>query len=123
MWVSVPAAPASIDILRSVTAVVAGHTQLGFDRVDDLRLAVSEGAGRLIRAGEQRGSLHAAFTVDGAGVAIELTLRGATVPGWPIGPDVDALSWVVIDTLTDDATESLIGEDPCIGLRMRFSRS
>jgi serine/threonine-protein kinase RsbW len=122
MWVSVPATPASIDILRSVTAVVAGHTRLGFDRVDDLRLAVSEGAGRLIRAGESRGSLRASFSVDGGGIGVELTLRGGNVPSWPIGPGVDALSWVVIETLADDATESLVGEDPCIGLRLRFAR-
>jgi serine/threonine-protein kinase RsbW len=122
MWVSVPATAASIDILRSVTAVVAGHTALGFDRVDDLRLAVSEGAGRLIRAGESRGSLRASFSVDDGGVGVELTLRGANVPSWPIGPGVDALSWVVIDTLADDATESLADEHPCIGLRLRFVR-
>lgn len=122
MWVSVPATPASIDILRSVTAVVAGHTTLGYDRVDDLRLAVSEGAGRLIRAGESHGSLRASFSVDGGGIGVELTLRGASVPGWPVGPGVDALSWVVIETLADDATESLVGEDPCIGLRVRFAQ-
>jgi hypothetical protein len=44
------------------------------------------------------------------------------VPGWPVGPGVDALSWVVIETLADDATESLVGEDPCIGLRVRFAQ-
>ena len=124
MWISVPALPASIDVLRSVTAVVAGHTPLGIDRVDDLRLAVSEGAGRLIRASEQRGSLRASFTTDDAGLHIRLALQDATVARWPLGPDADPLSWIVIETLTDGAEEALDGNDhPCIGLHVSYTRS
>jgi hypothetical protein len=122
MWISVPAIAASIDVLRSVTAAVAGHTSLGIDRVDDLRLAVSEGAGRLIRASEERGSLRAAIASDDAGVHIQLALREATVPRWPLGPDEDPLSWIVIETLTDAAEEALDEGDPSIGLHVRFTR-
>jgi hypothetical protein len=118
MWISVPAAAASIDVLRSVTAVVAGHTTLGIDRVDDLRLAVSEGAGRLIRASEQRGSLRATFAADRAAVHVHLTLRDVSVPTWPLGADADALSWIVIATLTDAAEEVFDDGEPCIGLHM-----
>jgi serine/threonine-protein kinase RsbW len=121
-WINVPATPGSIDILRSVTAVIAGHTSLGFDRVDDLRLAVSEGAGRLIRASEHRGSIRVSFSVDDGGLAIHLALRDATVPRWPLGPDVDPLSWIVIETLTDEAEESVDGTDPSIGIRIGFHR-
>ncbi len=122
MWISVPARPMSIDVLRSVTAVVAGHTPLGIDRVDDLRLAVSESAGRLIRAGEQQGSLRASFAVDPAGLHIQLALRDASIPQWPLGPDADPLSWIVIETLTDTAEEALDGEDPCIGMHVSYAQ-
>jgi hypothetical protein len=120
MWISVPATAASIDVLRSVTAVVAGHTTLGIDRVDDLRLAVSEAAGRLIRASEQRGTLRATFAERDDGLDLQLTLHDGSTPGWPLGSDADPLSWIVIDTLTDDAKESLDGGDPSIDLRMSF---
>jgi hypothetical protein len=112
----------SIDVLRSVTAVVAGHTPLGIDRVDDLRLAVSESAGRLIRAGEQQGSLRASFAVDPAGLHVQLALRNASIPQWPLGPDTDPLSWIVIETLTDTAEEALDGEDPCIGMHVSYAQ-
>jgi serine/threonine-protein kinase RsbW len=123
MWISVPATAASIDVLRSVTAVVAGHTTLGIDRVDDLRLAVSEAAGRLIRASEQRGTLRASFEEQGEGLRLQLTLRESSAPHWPLGADGDPLSWIVIDTLTDAAEESLDGDDPCIELGMSFPSS
>jgi serine/threonine-protein kinase RsbW len=123
MWVRVPAVPSSIDLLRSVTAVVAGHTPLGIDRVDDLRLAVSEGAGRLIRASDQRGSLRTSFAADDAGLHIRLALRDATVARWPLGPDADPLSWIVIETLTDSAEEALDGNDPIIGLHVSYTPS
>lgn len=122
MWISVPATPGSIDVLRSVTAVVAGHTPLGIDRVDDLRLAVTEGAGRLIRASDEDGALRASVASDGDGVHIQLVLRDATVARWPLGPDADPLSWIVIETLTDAAEESLDDGDPCIGLHVRFTQ-
>jgi hypothetical protein len=118
-WISVPATPASIDVVRSVAAVVAGHTSLGFDRVDDLRLAISEAAGRLIRAGGRVGSLRAAFTNTGDGLRIDLTLRDADVERWPIDAEADPLSWVVIEALADDAEESLLDDDPCISLLVR----
>jgi serine/threonine-protein kinase RsbW len=122
MWISVPATPASIDVLRSVTAVVAGHTPLGIDRVDDLRLAISEGAGRLIRASDERGALRASIASDGGGVHIQLALRDAAVARWPLGPNEDPLSWIVIETLTDAAEEALDDGDPCIGLHVSFAQ-
>jgi len=120
MWISVPATAPSIDVLRSVTAVVAGHTTLGIDRVDDLRLAVSEAAGRLIRASEQRGTLRASFAERDGGLHLQITLRDGAAPQWPPAATADPLSWIVIDTLTDAAEESLDGDDPSIGLRMSF---
>jgi hypothetical protein len=113
----VPATPSSIDVLRSVAGVVAGHTSMGFDRVDDLRLAVSEAAGRLIQASGSEGTIRQVVAVDDAMVRIDLTMPTTAIGRWPIGPDIDAFSWVVIDTLADDAAESMTDDGPCIGLR------
>jgi hypothetical protein len=119
--VTVPANPNAIDVLRSVAGVVAGRTPMGFDRVDDLRLAVSEAAGRLIQAAGAVGTIREVVVVEDGGVRIDLTMPGAEIGRWPIGPNIDAFSWVVIDTLADAATESMTDHGPCIGLRFGFA--
>ena len=118
--VTVPATPNAIDVVRSVAGVVAGRTPMGFDRVDDLRLAVSEAAGRLIQAAGGRGTLHEVIAVEDDAVQIHLTMPTSEIGRWPIGPNIDAFSWVVIDTLADVATETMSDEGPCIGLRFGF---
>jgi anti-sigma regulatory factor (Ser/Thr protein kinase) len=118
--VSVPATPNAIDVLRSVAGVVAGRTPMGFDRVDDLRLAVSEAAGRLIQAAGAIGTIHEVVAIEDGSVRIDLTMPQADIGRWPIGPNIDAFSWVVIDTLADHAAESMTDDGPCIGLRFGF---
>ncbi|HEX3300121.1 MAG TPA: hypothetical protein VHW68_08415 [Actinomycetota bacterium] len=119
--VTVPATPDAIDVLRSVAGVVAGRTPMGFDRVDDLRLAVSEAAGRLIQAGGAAGTIREEIAVEDAGVRIDLTMPAAEIGRWPIGPNIDAFSWVVIDTLADTAAESMTDDGPSIALRFGFA--
>lgn len=118
--VTVPATPRAIDVLRSVAGVVAGRTPMGFDRVDDLRLAVSEAAGRLIQAAGGTGTIRQEVAVDDHSVRIDLTLPAADIGRWPIGPNIDAFSWVVIETLADDVNESMTDDGPGIGLRFGF---
>jgi len=118
--VTVPATPNAIDVLRSVAGVVAGRTPMGFDRVDDLRLAVSEAAGRLIQAAGGTGTIRQHVSVDDGSVRIDLTLPDADIGRWPMGPNIDAFSWVVIDTLADGANESMTDDGPGIGLRFGF---
>jgi hypothetical protein len=121
--VTVPATPNAIDVLRSVAGVVAGRTPMGFDRVDDLRLAVSEAAGRLIQAAGAIGTIREVIQVDDAVVRIDLTMPTTGIGRWPIGPNIDAFSWVVIETLADHAAESMTDDGPCIELRFGFVRT
>jgi len=118
--VSVPATPNAIDVLRSVAGVAAGRTPMGFDRVDDLRLAVTEAAGRLIQAAGATGTIREVVSIEDGAVRIDLTMPEADIGRWPIGPNIDAFSWVVIDTLADHAAESMTDDGPCIGLRFGF---
>jgi anti-sigma regulatory factor (Ser/Thr protein kinase) len=118
--VSVPATPNAIDVLRSVAGVVAGRTPMGFDRVDDLRLAVTEAAGRLIQAAGATGTIREVVSIEDGAVRIDLTMPEADIGRWPIGPNIDPFSWVVIDTLADHAAESMTDDGPCIGLRFGF---
>jgi hypothetical protein len=93
---------------------------MSFDRVDDLRLAVSEAAGRLIQAAGGVGTIREVVVVEGDAVRIDLTMPMADIGRWPIGPNIDAFSWVVIDTLADTAAESMTDDGPSIGLRFGF---
>ncbi len=93
---------------------------MGFDRVDDLRLAVSEAAGRLIQAAGAAGTIREEIAVEHAGVRIDLTMPAAEIGRWPIGPNIDAFSWVVIDTLADTVAESMTDDGPSIALRFGF---
>src|SRR3954463_6702356 len=119
--VTVPATPNAIDVLRSVAGVVAGRTPMGFDRVHDLRLAVSEAAGRLIQAAGATGTIREVVAVDDDGVRIDLKMPATDIGRWPIGPNIDAFSWIVIDTLAYSAAESMTDDGPCIGLRFGFA--
>ena len=93
---------------------------MGFDRVDDLRLAVTEAAGRLIQAAGATGTIREVISIEDGAVRIDLTMPEADIGRWPIGPNIDAFSWVVIDTLADHAAESMTDDGPCIGLRFGF---
>jgi len=118
--VSVPATPNAIDVLRSVAGVVAGRTPMGFDRVDDLRLAVTEAAGRLIQAAGATGTIREVVSIEDGAVRIDLTMPEADIGRWPIGPNIDAFSGVAIATHDDHAAESMTDDGPCIGLRFGF---
>lgn len=119
--VSVPATPHAIDVLRSVTAAVAARSRLGFEQVDDLRLAVSEAAARLISLG--RGStVREEIRIDADTIAVRLVLLDAAITDWPLPDRATPFSRIVIDALVDDASESLQDGDPCIELRLRVPR-
>jgi hypothetical protein len=118
-WVSVPAAPHAVEVLRSVTGAVAARTVLGFDQVDDLRLAVSEAATRLIGVGGQRGTLREEIRTGPDSIVVRLVLCDAPDVQWPPPPGEHPFSWTVILALVDGATESLEdGHNPCIEMRL-----
>jgi serine/threonine-protein kinase RsbW len=100
--VSVPARPQFVQVLRAVAASVAARLDFPYDVIEDLRLAVDEAFGQLLRL---------------PGPATELLLRLAARPGrleavacsdakpeaWP-PPGADrSLGWQVLSGLTDHA--------------------
>ncbi|MGA9160956.1 MAG: ATP-binding protein [Actinomycetota bacterium] len=116
--VSVPAEAASVQVLRAVTASVAARSDMSFDGIEDLRLAVDEACAWLLTPGRQAGSmtlrlrpmddrLEAVVSIDGAG------------PTWPPPDAEQSLSWRVLSALVD--TLSLEGDDagPAIHLTKR----
>ena len=120
MSIVVPATPRAIDVLRSVSAAVAARAPLGFDQIDDLRLAVSEAASRLVRAVAD-GPAELLERIDATDDAVTIVLRveGHDVDPWPPPADVDRLSWTVIEALVDEAIERRDDDHACIELRFR----
>jgi serine/threonine-protein kinase RsbW len=115
---SVPADPAYLHVLRSVTAGVAARLDIGFDDVDDLRIAVTESCNRLLalRTGGRALGMGLSPTEEGLTVAVEIDVELAE---WPFAGSHDTLAWRVISGLVDEAREELRDGRPTIVLTKR----
>jgi hypothetical protein len=96
---SLPARREALGVVRAVIGGAASSRGLGFDRVEEARLAVNEAAAILIGDGRSS-TLLCEFSGEGR-LDIELQAEpGPTVwppPGWP-----DSLECVVLTAVTDE---------------------
>jgi serine/threonine-protein kinase RsbW len=115
---SVPADAGYLHVLRSVTAGVAAKLEIGFDDVDDLRIAVTESCNRLLALGTQgrRLTIELSPSDDGLTVAVEID---AELAEWPFAGSHETLAWRVISGLVDEAQEELRDGRPTIVLTKR----
>jgi hypothetical protein len=114
---TVPADASSVRVLRVVTTGVASTLELSFDSVDDLRIAVTEAADRLlgIRPGGSRLSLVLQPSADRLTLTVSVDAEGAS---WP--DDIDgSLHRRIIAGLTDEAEERLVEGMPAIVMYKR----
>jgi serine/threonine-protein kinase RsbW len=119
--VTVPAHPEYVHVLRAVAASVASRARVTVDAVDDLRLAVTEAASRLlaIRAGLSTLTLEAEVLED----RIELAVRAdAPVADWPPPGFEQTLAWTVMTALVDAIRPELSGDGPALRLVKRTLR-
>jgi anti-sigma regulatory factor (Ser/Thr protein kinase) len=100
--VTVPAAPESVAIVRSVVATVAAGLRFSYEAVDELRIAVGEACAYLLRAQPQPKELR--VRVDRSPGVISVTVA-TDVPadGWPPEGAEDSLAWYVLSALADEA--------------------
>jgi serine/threonine-protein kinase RsbW len=115
--VAVPSEAASIQVLRAVTASVAARSNMSFDGIEDLRLAVDEAcAWLLVGRGATAMTLRLRPMDDRLEAVVSIDTADRT---WP-PPDVEqSLSWRVLSALVD--TLSLEADDtgPAIRLTKR----
>lgn len=115
--VTVPSEAASIQVLRAVTASVAARSNMSFDGIEDLRLAVDEACAWLLAGrGATAMTLRLRPMDDRLEAVVSIDTAGRT---WP-PPDVEqSLSWRVLSALVD--TLSLEADDtgPAIRLTKR----
>ncbi len=101
---TVPADPAYVSVVRTVTASLAARRDFTIEEIDDLRIAVDEASALLLpHAGN--GSLSASF-----GGADDTLVIQVSVP-LPAGhsatePDQTSFAWMVLAALADSVASS-----------------
>jgi hypothetical protein len=106
-----PAEPRSVSIVRAVAANVAAATDVSFEIVDDLRLAVAEACNRLMAIYPRADHLFLDTRVEGRTVELRVSVDG----GQAEGSSEDAvMPWRIIEALTERAEERTIEGHPSI---------
>ena len=98
---TLPAAPEFVRLARLTSAGLATRIGMGYDEVEDLRIAVGEACSLLIGTGARPGAVTLTFSLvpDAVDVEIAGTLDG------PPADDVDTdLSDQILDAVVDDHT-------------------
>jgi hypothetical protein len=108
-----PAEARSVPIVRAVATGYAAGLPLGFDDLEDLRLAVSECCNRLLAAPSNGARLDLELSVSNATVTARLRLDGPPV-AWPPGGDTAEWSWTLISQIAPSAHEELADGGPVI---------
>lgn len=104
---TLPAAPEFVRLARLTCAGLATRIGMGYDEVEDLRIAVGEACSLLIGAGGRTGSLTLTFALVPDTVAIAIV--GAFDA--PAVDEVDsALSDQILDAVVDDHTVDLAAD-------------
>lgn len=101
----VPADPAYVSVLRTVTASLAARRDFTLDEIDDLRIAVDEASALLLPHALSGAELAARFSLTAGSLQIEVALTRADI-GIEAGSagallDRDSFAWMVLSALAD----------------------
>lgn len=94
----VPPTPGHLALLRTAVGGFAARDHFTLDQVDDLRMAVEEGAVQLLR--HVQGD-HISLEVRATDLGVEVRLYGP-VPGSDPVIDESSFSWTILRALADD---------------------
>jgi anti-sigma regulatory factor (Ser/Thr protein kinase) len=118
--VRAPAIPSSVGIVRSVAANVAAVTEVPYDVIEDLRLAVTEACNRLLDRRRGDGTL----TLDIVAVDGVITVRVSIDARADAGSrEQRVMPWQIIEALTMHAEETFIDGRPTISMQVGSARS
>lgn len=117
----VPATPGFVQVLRDVVAGVAARMDMPIDQVEEVRLAVTEGASLLLDEADAT-SIRMTIGRDTDALAVTLTSDGE-VDRWPSDRALASWPWLVVKGLTDEVrAERRHGEGPSIVFVKRRER-
>jgi len=104
---TVPANPAYVSVLRTVTASLAARRDFTIEEIDDLRIAVDEASALLLPHVGAGDSLSAAFGGEANTLTIEVSVPLAE--GDEAKPDETSFAWMVLSALADTVTTDATG--------------
>jgi serine/threonine-protein kinase RsbW len=120
--VFVPAHPRFVQILRSVVSAVAARLELGYDAIEDLKIAVDEASAQLLQIARSSGTLT--LRVSAGSTSLEVVVSvDADVGRWPPDGFERSLTWQVLTGLTDAASWERAPEGPALRMVKRASAS
>jgi serine/threonine-protein kinase RsbW len=115
----VPAEADNVRLLRAVAASLAARLEFTYDRIEDLRLAVSEACSTLLALPWDAEILVLrAYASDGKVTAVVCTDADAGPDGWPPIEPQHTLAWRVLSGLTDAAVFEVGEEGPAVRLEV-----
>jgi serine/threonine-protein kinase RsbW len=96
---TVPADPAYVSVLRTVTASLAARRDFTIEEIDDLRIAVDEASSLLLPHVAPDSQLAATFTATDDSLTARVTV---SAPGnFAIAIDTTSFAWMVLAALAD----------------------
>lgn len=96
--VKVPPQAGHLALLRTAVGGFAARDHFTLDQVDDLRMAVEEGAVQLLRRASGE---HLSLECHTSGAGLEVRLSTAVTSNEPI-IDESSFSWTILQALADD---------------------
>jgi serine/threonine-protein kinase RsbW len=115
----VPAKPDYVRVLRAVTASLAARLEFTYDRIEDLRLAISEACATLLALPWEATTLVLRISAaDGRVTAVVCTDADPGADAWPPVEAERTLAWRVLSGLADTAVFEVGEEGPAVRLEV-----
>lgn len=115
----VPARPDYVRLLRAVASSLAARLEFTYDRIEDLRLAVSEACATLLALPwEARTLVLRVYASDGSVTAVVCSDAEPAPASWPPTEIEGTLAWRVLSGLADRAAFEVGEEGPAVRLEI-----
>jgi serine/threonine-protein kinase RsbW len=95
---TIPADPAMVSVLRTVTATLASRRDFTIEEIDDLRIAVDEACALLLPHAAEGARLSASFKGSAESITIDVRIRPLDDS---LGIDQSGFAWLVLSALAD----------------------
>jgi serine/threonine-protein kinase RsbW len=117
---AVPADGAYLGVLRTAAAGLAARLQFTLDEIEDLRIAVDEACGMLLRIAAPAAPLQCRFVLTGGELGVEVAVPAA--PG-AASPDTGSFAWKMLTGLAGAARAEMTDHMATIVLTARRASS
>jgi anti-sigma regulatory factor (Ser/Thr protein kinase) len=117
--VMVPPTAESIRVLRAVAAAFGARLDFTYDRIEDLKLGVSEACATLLSLPGRASIMVLRLVSDDKRVtALVCTDADPGEPGWPPSQVESTLAWQVLSGLADEAVFELSEDGPAVRIML-----